>query len=204
MEEKELKEKIEQGYILTRMIIEIVGKPKEHVEKALSDLMDHMRKNKDVTIMREHIEPVKEVEEKGKESTDMWGTFAEVEVLMNGLPNLVGFCFDYMPSSVEVLEPEGFKLQARDVASFLNEMQAKMHNLGIAIKKLKNENFFLKQNSANLLFNHIVAVLVNKERTIEEISKLTGISEAEIKPFLEKLIKDGKIKEEGGKYTFLK
>ena len=204
MEERELKEKLEQGNILSRVIIEIVGKPKEHVEKALTDLMGHMEKNKDVVIMKKHQEAAKEVKTDAKVEEGMWAAFVEVEVLLENLPKLVGFCFDYMPSSVEILEPENFKLKSRDIASFLNEMQAKLHNLGIALKGLKNENLFLRQNSANLLINHIITILVNKKRNIEEISKLTGISVEEIKPFLEKLIKDGKIKQEEGYYTFSK
>lgn len=204
MEERELKEKIEQGFVLARIIIEIVGKPKEHVEKALDDLMGHMRKNKDVVILREHKEEAKEVESDAKVEEGMWATFTEVEVLIEGLNKLVGFCFDYMPSSIEILEPENFKLNGRNMASFLNEMQAKLHNLGIAVKQLKNENLFLKKNSANLLLNHLTTILVNAKRTIEAISKLTGISSEEIKPFLDKLIKDGKVKQEGDYYTFAK
>ena len=204
MEERELKEKIEQGNILSRVIIEIVGKPKEHVEKALTDLMGHMEKNKDIVIIKKHQEEAKEVKSEAKVEEGMWAAFVEVEILLENIPKLVGFCFDYMPSSVEILEPEDFKLKSRDIASFLNEMQAKLHNLGIALKGLKNENLFLRQNSANLLINHIITILVNKKRTAEEISKLTGISAEEIKPFLEKLIKDKKIKQEGEYYTFAK
>ena len=198
MEEREIKEKLEKGYIQSRVIIEIVGKPKEHVEKAIADLLGHMRKNKDVIILSEHMEEAKEHE------GEMWSTFAEIEVLIENIPKLVGFCFDYMPSSVEIMEPEDFKLKGRDMASFINEMQAKLHNLGIVIKRLKNENLFLKKNSSNLLLNYLTILLVNKKRTLEELSKLTTISKEELKPFLDKLIETGKIKEEDGAYTFAK
>jgi hypothetical protein len=198
MEQREIKEKIDKGWIQSRVIIEIVGKPKEHVEKAIQDLMDHMRKNKDVIILTEHIEKAKEHE------GDLWSTFSDVEFLVEGIPKLVGFCFDYMPSSVEIMEPEDFRLKAREIASFVNEMQAKLHNLGIVIKRLKNENLFLKQNSSALVLNYLTVLLVNKKRTIEDLEKLTSIKKEELKPFLDKLVKEGKIKEEDGTYTFAK
>ena len=198
MEEKELKEKIEKGFVLARVIIEIVGKPKEHVEEAISKLLDHMKKNKGVTILTEHKEEAKEHE------GELWSSFIEAEVLVESMNHLIGFCFDYMPSSVEILEPEDFRFKSREIASILNELQAKLHNLGIVIKRLKNENTFLKQNSSNLLLNYLTILLVNKKLNLEDLAKLTTISKEELKPFIEKLVKDGKIKQEGEFYTFAK
>ena len=198
MDKNEIKQKIEEGYIQARFIIEIVGKPKDHVDIALTDLATHMQSNKDVIMIAKHQEAATEHE------GELFAAFVEVEVLLKDLTMVVGFCFDYMPSSVEIIEPGEFRIKGREVASFLNEMQAKLHNLGIVIKNLKNENLFLKQNSAILLLNYLTILLVNKKRTIDELSKLTTISKEELKPFLDKLMKENKIKQEGEMYTFAK
>jgi hypothetical protein len=198
MDKKELKEKIEQGHLLTRAIIEVVGRPKEHVEKAISDLIEHIKQDKEIIVLAEHKEEAKEQEK------ELWGTFVELELLAKNFQKLMGFCFDYMPSSIEIIEPEDFKFKSREVAGFLNDLQEKLHGLGVMIKNLKNENIFLRQNTANILMNFIMVLAASGKRTMENLSKLTGIESDELKPFVEKLLKDGKIKKEGETYTFAK
>lgn len=202
MDEKEIKQKLEKGYILSRVIIEVVGKPKEYIDDALEKLVAHARNNKMIAVLKEHKEEAQEIKTDTKNEKGMYGAFAELEILLENFNLLVSFCFEYMPSSVEILEPTEFKFKSREIASVLNEIQAKLHTLGINIKNLKNENLFLKQNSSKLLLNYLTILLVNHKRTLSDLSKLTTISEQELKPFVKQLTESGKVKEEDGTYTF--
>jgi len=180
----------EKEFIRFKTIIEVLGKPKEHVEKSLKEYIEKIRETEDFAIVKEDIVPAKEAD-------NMFSAFVEMEVVVKNIPTLIGFCFDYMPSSIEILRPEELKIKNTEISNFLNDLQAKLHTVDMIAKKLKNENDFLKRNLNTSLQNVISIILsVKKSASKEELMKLTGISDKEIDGFLEQLVKDGKIKKE--------
>lgn len=176
-----------------RVIIEILGKPKEHVENSMKLYLKNIKEDKNFTVAKLS---VAEVEQKD----ELFATFAELEITCKKMEHLVGFCFDYMPSSVEILEPEAVELSAIDASDLFNDLQARLHNVDMIAKKLTNENEFLKKNLHTLLTNFLGILLVAKQRTSKELAALSGISEQEVEEFLKHLVAKGKVKKEGEHY----
>lgn len=196
----DIKEKISQGYVQSRVIIEIAGRPKEHVEKSIQSYIDQISKNENIIILTKDINKAEEV----KDSQGFFVSFVELEILTKNINALIEFCFDYMPSSVEVLEPQELKLVGRDISGLLNDLQAKLHKVDLALKHMNTENSFLKNNTKALLRNMMTILLFSSEKTLEQLSKVTGIELKELEKFLEILIKENHIQKKEGKYSLVK
>ena len=109
------------------------------------------------------------------------------------LTHIIDFCFEYMPSLIEIIEPHELKISSLDVSSFLNDLQAKLHGVDMLVKQLKMENQVLHQTTAALLGNYITVLLRQGNLTSEQLSKLTGVKLEMLEDFLDKLIDAGKI-----------
>lgn len=172
----------------------MLGKPKEHVEKAIKDYVEHIKSDSQLVILNEEFSQIKEV-------GHLWGKFVEIDLVIKGTGKLIGFCFEYMPSSLEIVKPEHLTLSNYELARFLNDLQARLHNVDMVVKQQKSENDFLKKNLKAIIENAIVICLKVQKLKPHQISKVTGIPETELAVHTENLIKDGKIKKEGEFYT---
>ncbi|MBI4439626.1 hypothetical protein HY638_01520 [Candidatus Woesearchaeota archaeon] len=180
--------------IRAKVIIEVVGKPKEHVEKAIKAYVGKIKEDSSFVILREDFaEPL----EKGS----LWSTFVELEMAVDGITELVGFCFDYMPSSVDIIKPESISLTSRSFNAILNDLQAKLHNVDMVAKNRAAEIDLLRRNLKTTIENMVVLALVNREFELQELSKLLNMGDEELKPFVDDLEKNNKVKKEGLKYT---
>ena len=182
------------AHIRCRTIIEVLGKPKEHVERSIKDYVEHIRKDEDLVILNEEYSDIKE---QGK----LWSQFVELELVIKGTSKLIAFCFDYMPSSLEVLKPEQLIMTNPELSSFLNDLQARLHNVDMAVKQLKAENDFLRMNMNAILHNAVMICLKVSKLNIEQLSQITGVEKKDLEAFVEKLIKDNKIKKEDDMYS---
>ena len=184
------------AHIRCRTIIEVLGKPKEHVEKSLNEYVEHIKKDSELIVLKEDYS---EVKEQGK----LWSQFVELELVIKGTSKLIAFCFDYMPSSLEVLKPEHLVMTNPEISNFLNDLQAKLHNVDMVVKQLKAENDFLKLNMNAIVSNAIIISLKISSLTLEQLSKVTGVHQKELEIFVEKLAKENKIKKENGLYSLV-
>ena len=205
MKEYEIKEKIENGNILCRIIIEIAGSPKEHVEKTIDLVIESIKQVKDVEIIKSEKFPAEEQEIPGQKVTKakIFSTFAETELLVKDMQTLIALCFEYMPSSIEMIEPENMKITSQTAATFLNDLLARLHQTDMILKNKNAENTILKQNASALLQNIFKLSLKEKDKTIEEISKDVGIPTHQIQPFLDALIKQEKLEKKKDKYSYI-
>jgi len=133
----------------------------------------------------------------------MWTTFAELEIKTSSIENLVGFCFDFMPSIIEIISPKELPLKDNDLNMFLNDLQARLHSVDMIAKQVQIENKVMQENMAHLLKNYVTVLLKNRDLTAEELSKLTGIDSARLGDFLDQLLDQGKIDLKGEKYSLL-
>lgn len=195
-----INERLNQGYIHARCIIEMAGKPKEHIEQTMGALLDTLKENKNIDIISKEIADAEEI----KDQEGFFSTFAELELLFKNIPAMVGFCFDYMPSSIEVLAPEEMKFKQRELSQILNELQGKLHTLNSAVKKFSMENNFLKSNINVLIKNIISILLVKKGRKCEDLAKVTGFKKEDLQAFLDQMVKENKLKKEGEVYSLVK
>ena len=124
---------MEKNYkIKARLIIEIVGMPKSHVEETILVLGERFgADNPDVKVTSKKVrEPIQ------LENSSLFSAFIEFEVEVTDLATLVGLIFDYMPSSVEILEPEQISESLQNLNEILNDLAAKLHTYDAMNKKL--------------------------------------------------------------------
>ncbi len=184
--------------IRCRTIIEVLGKPKEHVEKTIHEYVKKIREDTDFVILSEHFSEPAEQED-GYQSV-----FVELELLSKGIAPLVGFCFNYMPSSVEIEKPEELTLPSHMMNSLFNDLQARLHKVDMIVKKQVNENAFLRSNLRHSIRNLISVTLVVKPLTLVQLSKVTGVDGDQIKPFLDEMVAEGKLAQDGESYALAK
>lgn len=185
----------QNAHIRCRTIIEVLGKPKEYVEDSIRQYVEHIKEDSELVILNEDYS---EIKEQGK----LWSKFVELDLVIKGTKKLIGFCFEYMPSSIEVTKPEQLVMSNIELSNFLNDLQARLHNVDMIVKQLKAESDFLKQNMNAIIHNAILICLKVSKLSLEQLSQVTGVDKKELEIFVEKLLKENKIKKEDGFYTF--
>jgi len=180
--------------IRCRAILEVLGKPKEHVEKTIRVLVEKVKEDPEISILNEKYADIK------KEGKTMFTTFVELEMVCKGITTLTGFCFDFMPSSLDIEKPEQFIVKNRDISNIFNDMQSKLHNVDMVAKTLRAERDFLKRNLNTMISNLITVLIKLNKNSLEDLSKFTGINREELEKHLETLTKEGKIKKEEDTY----
>ena len=187
----------EETHIRCKVIIEVLGKPKEHVEGSLKTYVEKIKEDPELIVLNSHFADAKEKDK-------LWATFSELDMVIKGIPKLIAFCFDYMPSSVEISKPEQFIMKKSNVEDLVNDLQSRLHTVDMVVKNQKNENEFLRQNLSKSVSNIILLSLASRNLDKEGLTKVTGIHDKELEVFLDKLIKDNKIKVEEGIYSIVK
>jgi|SRR3989344_2241460 len=123
--------------VKSRIIIEILGSPEEHVKKVINEVMAELEK-RDIKILNKEVSEPKKVER-------FYSTFAEVEFKCKNLERLLDICFDFMPSVVEIIEPREFKFEPKILEDFLNDLLARLHKQSMVMRNLHAENVFMKK-----------------------------------------------------------
>lgn len=182
-----------ENKILTRIILEMLGAPKEYIEQTM--------KNYVTKIKQEGIQVKKENYADAQPSDKLFTTFAELEIEFKKLDELLAFCFEALPSSVEIVEPMKLDINAQELTGFLNDLQARLHEADMIIKTSRAQNKILDTNTTAVFHNFITHVLKQGRKTTEEIAQATGTTTKDIQPFLTKLEESKKIKKEGETYT---
>jgi len=186
-------EKLDEGQILVRSIIEVAGKPKEHVEETLKGLIKKMKDNKKYDLSEEQVESAEEHE-------GFFSAFAEVEFFVKKLEHVTDFCFEYMPANVEIIEPEEIILENNTFTGFINNLMAMVHDLNRTTIESRGLSSAHIKNAAVLLRNFIVVLLSQSPKSTIEMQKYLGVHQQDIEKVLEVLIKEGKVKKDKDKY----
>ncbi len=128
--------------IRARVIIEVVGMPKEHVSETLNKLIEKVREDNELVLEKQEVfEPIELQEMK------LFSSFVEADIKFPGIDKLVGFCFDFTPSSIEILEPMSFIFDAKFLNSMLNDFITKLHKYTMLIRNLDAEYALLKKEA---------------------------------------------------------
>ena len=113
---------------------------------------------------------------------------------------LGGFCFDFMPASVDIIEPETINLGIQEFNNSLNDLLATLHKLD---QMLKNSNARTKVLTKNLnaLTSNFVLNLLENDLTLKQLATKLGIPEDLTEKFLGAFEQQNLIKKEGKKYS---
>lgn len=186
--------------IVARTIVEIMGSPKEHVENAIKLYIDKIEKERDkITITKKFISDVEE-----KKDLGMFSAFAELDLDCENISELVWFSFDYMPASIEIIEPSTLTFDSVMFTNFFNDLLEKLHKTDGLVKSLRAQNTVLGKNSIMLMKNLMRISLKEGDKNIDELSKVCGVPSKDLIKFLNSLEKEGRIKKDGDIYKLIK
>ena len=134
----------EKGKVLARVIIEMLGAPKEHIETTLKDYVENLKQDDTLKIIKEDIAPA-------EQQKKLFSVFAELEIWFKDPQRLIDFCFDSMPSSVDIIKPEKLTFNTKALTDTLNDLQAKLHDNDMIIKTTKAKNKILEKNTKAII-----------------------------------------------------
>lgn len=119
------------------MIIEIAGSPKEHIEEVMKQLVSKIMEEKKV--LRYDIF-------EAQERNNMFLTFTEIDIQFENIEQFLGFCMDYLPSSVEILDENNIEIKRNEFENIVNDLLAKLHQDDMTLKNLKAQLMLKKDN----------------------------------------------------------
>lgn len=128
------------GKIQARFILEILGRPKEHVETALSSLIEKISTEKGVLILEKTLHDAIPV----KDSKDLFTSFAELTIEVDNLMVYFGIMFAYMPSNTEIIYPESMTLNNFDLNELSHRLIQRLHDYDAIAKRMIMEKNILE------------------------------------------------------------
>lgn len=139
MKESEIQNHIKEEYFRVKAIFEIAGFPEAHIAKTIKMLADKLRKEK-IKIIEQNVHKPKSVSEK------MFSAYIDMEFLSGSLSQLMGLIYDYLPSSVEIIEPDDpISDDPNAVTEILNDLIARLHKYSQTIQALLAQNNILQK-----------------------------------------------------------
>lgn len=129
---------MEQQKIVARIIIEILGMPKDHVETTMKNIIIKLKNEEKLKLLKETTYETEQIKQ-------FYSTFSELEIEVYSIEKLIGIIFDYMPSSIEIFEPQELNVNTTELAGILNDLIAKLHRYDAILKNLHAENMALKK-----------------------------------------------------------
>jgi hypothetical protein len=198
MDKRKIKEYLDKGYVHINTMFEIIGNPKEHVEKSMKLLLETIKQNKEILITKEEYGKPEET------SDGLWGTFCEAEMLVKDRNTIGWIAFNYVPASMEIIAPEKITFKDKEMTDFIGDLLAQLHETNQKQISLNSVNHVMLKNINALMRNAILIAINNNTNSAAEIGKIVGVPGKDIEPVLEAMIKEGRIEKKGSKYTLKK
>jgi len=142
------KEKIEDSKgIRAIMILEVLGRPPEHLTETLEKLAKEIDEEKGVDVKEKKInEPILM-----KDQKEFYTSFMEIEVEVEEILILAILMFKYMPAHIEIITPELIILSNNGWNDVLNELTRRLHGYDEMARVLQAEkNILEKKLKGNL------------------------------------------------------
>ncbi len=138
------------------IMLEVIGKPPEHLVETLENLIKQIDtekgvnvKSKDIkepAVMKEKIEILKSGEQKKTPpKNDFYTTFAEIEIEVDEILSFVYLIFRYMPAHVEIISPELIALTNNGWNEIFNELTRRLHGYDEVARVLQIEKEILER-----------------------------------------------------------
>ncbi len=125
--------------IKAKFILEIIGRPAEHITEALNELIVRIGQEKGIIILFKEIHKPKQVEK----ADNLWTSFADLEMEFVSTQHFFNAIMTYMPAHVEIFSPEKFQFNTFELNELANFIVGKLHNYDALAKKLMGEREIL-------------------------------------------------------------
>jgi len=133
--------------IQANFVLEILGRPAEHIKSAITELVTKIGTEKGVKIIDKAIQEPIAV----KDVKDLFTTFAELTLELDSLQNYLGILFAYMPSHTELIYPEKLTFVNTEVNDLANKLISRLHEYDAITKKaLIERDILLKKLNENI------------------------------------------------------
>lgn len=133
--------------IRSTIILEIMGKPPEHLIKTLEEIIKRIDEEKGVDVVGKKINEVVLM----KNSKEFYTTFAEVDLEVEDILYLAIIMFKYMPAHVEVIKPELIALTNTGWTDILSELTRRLHRYEEVARALTLQNSKMQAKLRELL-----------------------------------------------------
>jgi hypothetical protein len=126
---------MEEGAIHANLVIELLGKPVEHLKEAIQTHVTKLGSEKGIKILNKtYHDPVL-----AEDSKTMYTTFAEIELEFASIENYLGVIFAYLPSHIEILNPEKLTLSNIDLSDIGTQVLQRIHGYDAVVKNILQE-----------------------------------------------------------------
>ena len=185
MEELTRSQRLDEGQLLVRTIIEMMGSPKEHLENTLKEYIKKLDEYNGADVIKHEIAQAKPI----KDKEGMFITYAEIEIWFDDVERIVEFCFDYLPSSVEIIDPGDVKLKSNRLSGLLNDLQAKLHRLDTSLKNHIADKQAGSESFRIIMNNFIGYCIKTGKDKPEDIAKIVGIEKEKVEKLIGQSLK---------------
>ena len=182
--------------IKASFIMEIMGRPPEHIKEALQTVVVKMGSENGVSIADKKYHEPKEVQD----VKNLFTTFAEVDAEFDSIEAFFSILMSYMPSNIEIYEPEKFKLNSFELNSLGNFILSKLHKYDeIAKQALFERDIVISKLEHIRNGGKIEDVLPKTEGVKKEAEEEVKERKEETKSNVEKEVKEEKQKKKKDK-----
>jgi len=146
------------------VVLEILGKPADHVTETLKKIIDEIGEEKGVEIKEKKVnEPVPL-----KNKREFFTNFAEIEVELDSIRQLVLLMFKYMPAHINILSPENLLVTNNDLEELLNELVRRLHGYDEVTRIVQLEKKLLERKLKSLLDKEKVSEKTEESKDKED------------------------------------
>ncbi|MFQ6020587.1 MAG: hypothetical protein ACE5J4_01025 [Candidatus Aenigmatarchaeota archaeon] len=130
---QEADEKVNQGWIRTWMMFEVLAVNEEVTRNSLESLMNKLENDERIKLYKKEFGKIDKVENPPfKDIETAYSLTCEIELISKRLDNLVQIVTEYGPSAIEIFEPKELKVEAGEAQSILNSIAQVMHQFAAA------------------------------------------------------------------------
>jgi len=108
--------------IQAAIIVEIAGRPADYVKQSLETHVLNLNNFEDLEVVSKKISEPKQLQ-----NQDAFTCFAEIEFKVPTFQKLLDVIFDFMPSSVEIIEPGKIEMDSQEATMFTNNLTGRLH-----------------------------------------------------------------------------
>lgn len=116
--------------IKIRTIIEIAGYPQSHVNEVILKVIENIKKEPKMKILKEQIAEAQEIKE-------IFSGFMDLEIEIETFERVLFFCQNYLPTSIELIDTKEIKLTVDDFRTGINELLANLHRTNVLVSNLQ-------------------------------------------------------------------
>lgn len=196
MIDKKIKvQKKEDGWIECNATLQMIGKPKDYLVESMNKIIAGIEsEDKKYAIFEKEFFD-------GDEKENYLTYVCEIKMLFSKPLDIIDFSFDYMPSTIEVVDPPNISFESAEFSAFINEMLIKNHDLNMLAKTLSKQGTRLFETQNALLKNITFLSITHGQRSIKQISRNAGVDEKFMENLLNKMVEEKSLVKNGDEYS---